>query len=339
MGGRHSSDRGRVGTSFLIHFCTYFDRNYLTRAVALHQSLARHSPPFTLWALCLDDDAYAAVSALGIDSLRPLGLVDLERADPALLEAKQNRSTVEYYFTLSPALPLYLLDRVPDIESITYLDADLLFYSSPQQVFDEIGAGSVAIVPHRYPPNLQELSVYGTYNVAWVTFRHDSAGRAVLGRWREQCLEWCYDRVEDGKFADQGYLDEWPGLPGVRVIENPGVDLAPWNVMQYEIDLKANPPTIDGQPLVFYHFQGFKSVGPGLWDLGPDAYGPIRGRLRSWLYGGYLRELRAAQRAIESRAPSTSRSSTIRRLRYGKREVVRRLLTGHIIVSLRSLHL
>lgn len=323
----------------MIHFCTYFDRNYLTRAVALHQSLVRHCPPFTLWALCLDDDAHAAVSALGLESLQPVRLADVEQADPALLEARQDRSTVEYYFTLSPALPLHLLDRVPDIESITYLDSDLLFYSSPQPIFDELGAGSVAIVPHRYPPSLQKLSIWGTYNVAWVTFRNDSAGRAVLGRWRAQCLEWCFDRVEDGKFADQGYLDSWRGLPGVRVIEHLGVDLAPWNFMQYEIDVKANPPTVDGQPLVFYHFQGFKAVGPGLWDVGLDAYGSMDARLRSWLYGGYLKELRAANGMLLSRAPSIHGASSLRFPHYGWRRIILRVLRRKVIVSPRWFHL
>jgi hypothetical protein len=305
----------------------------------MHQSLVRHCPPFTLWALCLDDDAQAAVSALGLESLKPVRLTELEQADPALLEAKQDRSTVEYYFTLSPALPLYLLDRVSDIESITYLDSDLLFYSSPQPIFDELGAGSVAIVPHRYPPNLQELSVYGTYNVAWVTFRNDSAGRAVLGRWHMQCLAWCRDHVEDGKFADQRYLDEWPSLQGVHIIEQPGVDLAPWNFMQYRIDVKATHPTVDGLPLIFYHFQAFMAVGPGLWDPGLDAYGHMDKRLRSWLYGGYLRQLRSAAGLIRSRASSTARSGTGRRPRYDLRTLARRIRRGHVIVSPKSLRL
>lgn len=323
----------------MIHFCTYFDRNYLTRAVALHQSLVRHSPPFTLWALCLDDDAHETVAALNLESLRPMRLSDLEDADPALVEAKQNRSTVEYYFTLSPALPRHLLEQVPGIESIVYLDSDLCFYSSPKPILDELALGSVVIVPHRFAPHLRNLAIYGTFNVAMLAFRNDRQGRAVLGRWREQCLEWCYDRVEDGKFADQRYLDSWPGLAGVRVLGHFGVDLAPWNFMQYEIDLSADPPTVDGQPLVFYHFQAFKAVGPGLWDVGLDAYGPMDPRLRSWLYGGYLRELRAADRLIRSRAPSASKSRSIRRPRYGPREVVRRLRRGQIIVSPRSFRL
>ena len=98
--------------SGVTQYCTYFDSNYLTRALALHASLARHAEPFRLWALCLDDAAFHVVEAMSIDSLRPIKLADLEAEDPGLAAAKGNRSTVEYYFTLSPALPLYLLNTV-----------------------------------------------------------------------------------------------------------------------------------------------------------------------------------------------------------------------------------
>ena len=94
----------------MIHYCTYFDSNYLTRAVAMHASLVRHSPSFTLWALCLDDAAFDVVAALDVASLRPIRLSDLEAADPGLLAAKADRSTIEYYFTLTPFLPAYCFD-------------------------------------------------------------------------------------------------------------------------------------------------------------------------------------------------------------------------------------
>ena len=161
----------------MIHYCTYFDRNYLTRAMALHRSLVRHSPPFTLWALCLDDEAYAALEVLRLEGVRPVRLTELEAADPELLAVKGSRSTVEYYFTCSPSLPRFLMQQHPDIELITYLDADLFFYSSPQPVFDELGDGSVLIVPHRFPEHLRHLEEFGVYNVGLLTFRNDPPGR------------------------------------------------------------------------------------------------------------------------------------------------------------------
>lgn len=44
----------------------------------------------------------------------------------------------------------------PEIAFITYLDADLMFYSHVQPLFDEIGDASIAIIEHRFSPRLQE---------------------------------------------------------------------------------------------------------------------------------------------------------------------------------------
>ena len=318
----------------MIHYCTYFDRNYLTRALALHRSLVRYSPPFTLWALCFDDDAHAAIKALDSVSLRPISLTEFERFDPELLAVKPTRSTVEYYFTSTPSVPLFVLDQAPDADAVTYLDADLLFYSSPEPIFEELADGSVLIIPHRFPARLRRLEIHGTYNVGLLTFRNDARGRAVLERWREQCIEWCYDRYDNGRFADQGYLNDWPSMPGVIVSNHVGAGLAPWNFMQYRVDLAGDPPTVDGRPLIFYHFQGFKSVGPGLYDLGLEDYAPMDRGLRRRLYGGYVRELRDAAAILRTRAPAfASPASSIRRGRYSWRGLVRRVIQREVMIS------
>lgn len=319
----------------MIHYCTYFDRNYLTRAMALHRSLVRHSPPFILWALCFDDDAYAALEALQLAGVRPIMISELEAADPALLEVKNSRTTVEYYFTCSPSLPLHVMRGHPEVELITYLDADLLFYSSPQPIFDELGAGSVLIVPHRFPEHLRHLEIFGVYNVGLLSFRNDARGLAVLEHWREQCLNWCFDRVEDGRFADQRYLDAWPGRPGVVVLQDPGAGLGPWNFMRHRIDLGSDPPSVDGRPLVFYHFQGVKAIRRGLWDIGLDEYGPMEPALRARLYGGYIRELQLAGRALRScSAGRPVQALSIRQRTYTWRQVAGRIRRGQVIVSL-----
>jgi hypothetical protein len=292
----------------VIHYCTYFDRNYLTRAIALHSSLVRHSPPFTLWALALDAYAYAALEALTLEGVRPVRLADLEAAEPELLAVKGTRSTVEYYFTCSPCLPLHLMRTHPEIELLTYLDADLLFYSSPEPIFSELGAGSVLIVPHRFPEHLRHLEEYGVYNVGLLSFRNDVTGHAILERWRAQCLEWCFDRVENGRFADQKYLDDWPETPGVVVSENPGVDLAPWNVTGHRLDLAADPPLVDDRALVVYHFHGVKAVRPWIWDLGLANYGLEGGSLVDRLYRPYVQLLQRSSPSLRPFRPSWVRS-------------------------------
>lgn len=285
------------------HFCTYFDINYLTRALVLYQSLQDSGIRFTLWALCLDEQSAGALSQLDLPGLVVVPLADLEAYDGELLAAKPTRSVVEYYFTLTPALPLYVLSLRPDIDAITYLDADLRFWASPDLVLDELASASVLIIPHGFPRFLQHLESHGKYNVGMVAFRNDENGRACLERWHRQCLEWCYDRVEDGRFADQAYLDDWPGtLAGVAVIDRPGVGLGPWNFMRYEIDVAASRPMVDGQPLVFYHFHGFRSLAWHLYDDGLAPYGRMPAPARIRIYGSYIRDLRRARRRIRGLA-------------------------------------
>ena len=182
---------------------------------------------------------------------------ELEEADPELLGAKANRSIVEYYFTLTPAWMLYLLEQVKTIEMITYLDGDLVFYSDPEVVFEEIGEGSVAIVPHNFFPAVQEKEKCGKYNVGWLSFRKDEAGLSCLRWYRERCLEWCYDIIEEDRYADQKYLDYFADkFENVVIIYNPGVNLAPWNIGNYELQNIDGQIQVNGRPCGVLSYDG-----------------------------------------------------------------------------------
>src|SRR5439155_18303575 len=110
------------------HYATYFDRHYLTRGLALYRSLVRHSPPFVLWVLCLDDETHRALSGLRLDHVGLVPPAEVERTDPALAAAKRDRKPVEYYWTCGPSFLLHLFRRQPEIDLLTYLDADLFFF-------------------------------------------------------------------------------------------------------------------------------------------------------------------------------------------------------------------
>lgn len=317
----------------MIHYCTYLDKNFLSRAIALHGSLMRHSPSFTLWILCFDDETVEAFTSMQLEGVRLIPLADLEEADPDLRAVKGSRSTVEYYFTASPSLPRFVFDQHPEIELLTYLDADLLFYSSPEVIYEEMGSGSVLIVPHRFPESLRHLEEHGVYNVGLISFRNDDTARRVLDRWRDQCLEWCFDRVEDGRFADQRYLDDWPDQPGVVVLENSCAGVAPWNVSRYELDFRTVPPLVDGIPLVFYHFHGVKTLRSGIWDTLLDAYDVRDRKLRRGLYRPYILALHTAAREIPSSLEQPHLASTIRSGRAPWWRIVVRVLKGGVMFT------
>ena len=280
------------------HFCTYFDSNYLLRGLTLYRSLVASSCPFHLHVVALDAEAAHILGRLGLPNLEIISLAELESWAPALLNAKANRRLIDYYFTLTPQLPLFFFERHRDVDLITYLDADLYFYASPEPLFQEMGERSILITPHRYPPLLSDHEVYGLYNVQYQSFRRDDAGFACLKRWRDQCLEWCYDRAEDGKYGDQAYLDEWPGLYGERVaiLRHLGAGVAPWNWSGQPIIRRGNAVSVGGDPLIFYHFHGVKIFNPWFISNGLLDWGLMPRDLLRWFYVGYLRQLRATRR-------------------------------------------
>ena len=283
-----------------MQFCTYTDRRYLPRALALYESLRAHCGRFRLWVLCLDQQTLDVLKSLDLAAVRPIAMAELERWDPELARARHGRSTLEYYFTCTPVLPLYVLDRAPGVDLITYLDADLFFFSNPRPLFAEIGHRAIAIVPHRFPPDRGYLqSRFGIFNVGLVSFRRQEPALACLRHWREQCLEWCFVRVEGDRFADQKYLDNWPRLFGdeVAVLDHPGADLAPWNIATHQIDMRDGQVHVDGRPLVFFHFHGVRRLRPGVYDLGLQNYNTrASGTVLSGIYAPYLQAVARAGR-------------------------------------------
>jgi hypothetical protein len=246
------------------HFCTYFDHRYAAKGVTMWRSLKTHRPDATLHVLCLTEACHEILRSLRLPDVHLHRLRSLEADDPSLVAARGNRSLIEYYFTLTPCFPLYIVNSTPDVSRLTYVDADLFFFADPQPIFDEIADGSIGLIEHRFPEALAHLSKYGCFNVGWLTFRNNSVARSCLKAWREQCLEWCYDRLEDGRFAEQKYLDNWPAqYPDVAIVQHKGANVAPWNLGRVRLSLSTGDVNVDGERLLFFHAHGFEPAGPG----------------------------------------------------------------------------
>ncbi len=248
------------------HFCTYFDHNYLIYGWSLFSSLEDFAGDFVLYVCCLDDACLQALTKLHHPRIVPIPLAAIEAADPEFAACRHNRTWIEYIFTLSPVFPLYLFNHFPEIDILGYLDSDLAFFASPEIAFTELGEKSILICPHNFAKNANaEADRYGQYNVAFQLYRHNATGLSCLNNWRQQCICWCHDRVEDGKFADQKYLDAWPEQYAETVVSmNPGLDLAPWNLGKYQYESIDGQLLVNGKPCVFFHFQGCKLISPNL---------------------------------------------------------------------------
>ncbi len=286
------------------HYCTYFDRGYLAQGLAMSASLVRHDPAAVLWVLALDEQAAAVLRAQPGTSLWVLDLAVLLAADPELAAVQATRPRAEFIFTLTAALVRHLQRTRPELGAVAYLDADLLFFSDPAPCWRALEGNSVVIVAHRYPPWHDDGRYYGRFNVGLLIFRDDANGRACVEWWRARCLESCALSGDGTHYGDQKYLDEWPTrFSGVVELSHPGVNVAPWNWARHRFELRTDGITVDGQPLVVFHFAQFRPLGGRWFDSGQLEYGIMPLGLRSRLYGPYWSALEVAEQVARRTWP------------------------------------
>ena len=243
------------------NFCTLFDSNYFSRGLSLYSSLNNLNIDFHLYVFAFDEDCYSKLRNKNLINLTVISLSEFE--DVELLKIKNTRTKAEYCWTSTPSTILYCLKKY-NLKSCTYLDADLYFYNTPAAIYEEIGLASIALSPHNYSPIYNQTKTSGIYCVQFVYFKNDLESILALNWWRDRCIEWCFARLESGKFGDQKYLDDWPTrFNNVHIIQNLGAGVAPWNIQKYSFinnyqfieKSDINPKVND---LIFYHFHYLK---------------------------------------------------------------------------------
>ncbi len=281
-------------------YCTYFDSNYLSRGIVMISTLLTRNPDAIVHVLCLDDAAKRILDAWFTARVRTISLGEVHAFDPRLPALRGTRSTWAFYATHKAAFASYVMRRMGSFEWVVFIDADCAFYDSLAPVIDELGSASIGLSPHRfYDPN-DERRAYGLYNAGFICFRDDPVGRQCLDDWRDDCVRWCHESaMADGRYMNQGYLSRWPErYANVAVIRHPGANLAPWNLRAHRIAVTDGRATVDGFPLIFYHFSSLVRHADGSWyssyseDLEPVS------QLMAMLYPPYLDEVKAAAQRL-----------------------------------------
>jgi len=288
----------------MLNFITLFDKNYLSRGLALYQSLVECCDNFFLYILAMDSATEEYFKQESADNRAIISLGQIEAFYPELAEIKKERSRAEYCWTLTPYSIQYTIKNY-NRESCTYIDADMFFYSDPKVLIEEAGDNSIIITEHRYTPEYDQTKTSGKYCVQFMYFKNDKNGSEALEWWRQRCKEWCYAKVEDGKFGDQKYLDDWTTrFNGVHVPRHIGCGIAPWNMQQYDFFVKdekiivSDKITKEHGKLIFVHYHYLKKYnisGKVVWGL-IDYFIPKD--IKNILYRPYIIRLDAIEKTL-----------------------------------------
>ena len=306
------------------------DSNYLSRCSSMVESA---EVAHLTTVLALDDGVHALQTSF--PQLRLSTSWSHLGFRPEVSEQISQRSTSEQIFSVGPSFLMSQSESVTAEGWLVYADSDLFFFEPLQTYLERLPQCNVVIAPHRhYFWNKRRLAKYGKYNVGLVAFRNNEEGLRALRFWAESCLDWCYDRAENGKYADQKYLEQFSSVvSGVYVDNSLGANLAPWNSLFQKISvLKSGEILVGHDKLVYFHAQGLKQKN-GRWILGHLNYLSFAGpRLKKYVYRPYLEKLEdwAQKPGFEgfgtSRAPTTLLGRFAASMTYGLS-----LLTGQTI--------
>lgn len=236
--------------------------------------MARCISTFRLYILAMDEETQRALGELKLEKAT---IIDRNSVvDKRLKGILDNRSGASLFWTCTPLIIEYVLVTLGE-EWCTYVDADCFFFGDPQDVFAIMDKKnySVGIVEHRFRKDEsynRHIESDGRFNVAFNVFRNEANSLKILDEWKNQCIEQCTNKPIEGYFGDQLYLNEWPDkYERVYIIENEGIDVAPWNVNNYQVTKKDNVYFIKNENIhariLMYHFHALNYVSRHIVSL------------------------------------------------------------------------
>jgi glycosyltransferase involved in cell wall biosynthesis len=111
-------------------------------------------------------------------------------------------------------------------------------------------------------PNETDILSAGVYNLGFLGLNFDCA--AFLAWWSQRLLREAMIDVANMRFTDQRWMDFAPGYFDTYILKDETCNVAYWNADSRPLHWTGTHYEVNGQPLSFFHFSGFKPENPHL---------------------------------------------------------------------------
>ena len=268
----------RLGSSKIVgaSVCT---ANHLHFARALAASFRKHHPQADLVILVVDASAEDSLEVEGATVIpgREIGFPRNPYKALAL-------SASELCCSAKPRLLEFLFEQ-GSYEKIVYLDSDIFLFSPLEGMISALDSFDFVVTPHMMTPlphadrwwespKIGDIAAAGVLNAGMFGLRTSPAAERFIATWR--------DLVEstDAFLGAQTEQHSFNWLPcfsdSFHVLRDPAYNVAYWNLHERSLRLvessvrgEGGEFTINGQPLVTFHFSGFDPSHPSRisrWD-------------------------------------------------------------------------
>ena len=113
----------------MIVFGTFANSNYLPQLLSMLESFQNYITTSRIAVIALDESTKTFVQGLKSSSIDLFSVEELEEEFQILRETKKNRTISENFFTLTSAIPNFLLQYYPESDFVCYIDADIFFFN------------------------------------------------------------------------------------------------------------------------------------------------------------------------------------------------------------------
>lgn len=241
---------------------TIIAKNYLPFARTLMHSVREYHPDCQRFVLLVDDTE----SFFDLDdedfTIDPLTVLDL----PGHEVFRFKYSVLELATSVKPFYMRHLLATY-DFDTLVYLDPDIMLFDTLAPVLHALEHAAIVLTPHltaplddNHRPDDGEIMRAGTYNLGFIGVRRCAETDAMLRWWEAKLTNHCIVDVERNLFVDQRWMDLVPGMfAGVEILRDPGLNVAYWNLRHRAISRENDRYLVNGVPLRFFHFSGFRA--------------------------------------------------------------------------------
>jgi len=253
-----------------VRVCTIAATNYLGRIRVLAESVRRNGHDDGLSVFLIDDpDGTTPTDDEPFNLLRLSDLV----LDPLWFAQMTIYYTVtELATAVKPSVLAGLIDgSAGPASAVVYLDPDTELFAPLDDIWATcVHDDAIMLTPHILQPfpiddlDITErmLLLSGTYNLGFVAVPASPHGRSFTDWWRQRLRFDALVAPDTGLFTDQRWIDLAPGLFTTRVVDDPGVNVAYWNLQERPLSHDGTLWRAGGAPLRMFHYSGFDPDQP-----------------------------------------------------------------------------
>jgi hypothetical protein len=240
--------------------------NYLAQAKTLLDTMRKTNPSWHFIVGLVDKN----INNVDISFL-DCEILEVEKVDIDGFEwMVNNYSIVEFITAVKPFYFTYILKNRPDVDKVIYFDPDIMVFQPLTDLETKLDANDIVLTPHFTTPiedSLQptEKHVFntGVFNLGFLAVKRSPNTIAMLRWWENKLRTECILDLTRGYFVDQLWMNLVPTFfDKVLIDKYPGYNMAHWNLHERSLVQTPEGYTVNGVPLVFYHFSHYNPAKP-----------------------------------------------------------------------------